>query len=104
MPRLSIKDPSLNNFDRDVLPAYCTKLPDSQSLQQSNTAMCLMITPILRGSTVYIRGTDAAVDKSKAPSPALCHLQVGAGLPANKEISLNLHKYAAMDQRTKNQV
>ena len=94
MPCQSI-NPSLQTFNASK---FCTQLPD---MRNKGLRICLMITPILRGSTVYVRGANEAVDKSAAPPPALCHVRVAPGVPANKELSLNLHKYAAdVDKRT----
>ena len=64
----------------------CIQLPD---LMNSNLKMCLMITPVLRSSTFYIRGS---FDPFKPP--AVCQMRLGAGNTGHDDFSQALDHYA----------
>jgi hypothetical protein len=74
-----------------------TTLPDMRK-SSTGTKICMMVTPMLRGSTFYIRGDHKAYsDKGSANPPEVCHVQVGSALPANKALSVDLYQTSSQD-------
>ena len=69
---------------------YGVQLPDMPKSNQ----ICVMVTPLLRGSTFYIRSHDVTSGKA----PWVAHVQVGAAMAkGNRALCSELHQAASDD-------
>jgi hypothetical protein len=65
----------------------CIQLPDLDSDGTFTKEMCLMITPVLRGSTFYLRGNPGR-------PPAVCQMTLGSAHTNNDDFSQALDNHA----------
>ena len=84
---IPVTDTTLNPTEYN--PAInCIQLPDIDK-HSTPEKICFMITPLLRGSTFYIRAPN-----NKLNPPAVCQLQIGAGSTYNLKLSQALDGHA----------
>ena len=89
LPYQAIGYPLPTTFDPSL---YFTQLPD---MKNSKEKICVMVTPMLRGSTFFIRGNYSSTGNySAANPPEVCHLLVQTASQDNIKLSLELYKYA----------
>ena len=93
VPRLNISYPLSSTFDPSL---YFSQLPNMH--KQTKEKICVMVTPMLKGSTFFIRGDfSSSGNNAAATPPQVCHLRVqmnSTPLTANLNLSIDLHKYA----------
>ena len=84
---------------------YVRELPNSTTL--SGEDMCVMVAPLLRGSTFYIRADWQAATSAtgpNAPPPSVCLMQDSGASAQNDNLSSELYRFALKDARAMPQV